>query len=113
MDYLHINTKGLLDSDLADGKFISGVREDVIVIGGGDTATDCVSTAIRQNCKSLMQYDIYPIVLLNELITIHGHNIQLFIKSIRARKKLLVYWGKYRESLRQQPLNLSVIKMET
>lgn len=61
MDYLHLNTKSLLDSDLADGKFISAEGKDVIVIGGGDTATDCVSTAIRQNCKSLMQFDIYPI----------------------------------------------------
>ena len=61
MDYLHLNTKSLLDSDLADGKFISAEGKDVIVIGGGDTATDCVSTAIRQNCKSLVQFDIYPI----------------------------------------------------
>ncbi|ONK23745.1 glutamate synthase [Bacillus sp. VT-16-64] len=61
MDYLHANTKSLLDSHLADGNFISAEGKDVIVIGGGDTATDCVSTALRQNCKSLVQFDIYPI----------------------------------------------------
>ncbi|MFD1170555.1 glutamate synthase subunit beta [Oceanobacillus caeni] len=60
MDYLHLNTKSLLDSNFADGNFISAEGKDVIVIGGGDTATDCVSTAIRQNCKSLVQFDIYP-----------------------------------------------------
>jgi len=59
MDYLHANTKSLLDSNLTDGNFISAEGLDVIVIGGGDTATDCVSTALRQNCKSLVQFDIY------------------------------------------------------
>nr|WP_144926789.1 glutamate synthase subunit beta [Paenibacillus bovis] len=59
MDYLHANTKSLLDSNLQDGNFISTEGKNVIVIGGGDTATDCISTAVRQNCKSLVQFDIY------------------------------------------------------
>ena len=61
MDYLHVNTKIPLDSNYANGNFISAEGKDVIVIGGGDTASDCVSTAIRQNCKSLVQFDIYPV----------------------------------------------------
>lgn len=60
MDYLHSNTKSMLDSNFADGNFISAEGKDVIVIGGGDTATDCVSTALRHHCKSLVQFDIYP-----------------------------------------------------
>ena len=60
MDYLHGTTKSYLDSNFEDGTFISAQGKDVIVIGGGDTATDCVSTAMRQNCKSLVQFDIYP-----------------------------------------------------
>lgn len=60
MDYLHSNTKSMLDSNFEDGNFISAEGKDVIVIGGGDTATDCVSTALRHNCKSLVQFDIYP-----------------------------------------------------
>lgn len=59
MEYLHKNTKSLLDSDQQDGKFISAAGLDVVVIGGGDTAVDCVSTALRQGCKSLVQFDIY------------------------------------------------------
>ncbi|MFD0710726.1 glutamate synthase subunit beta [Paenibacillus sp. GCM10027626] len=59
MEYLHLNTKSLLDSNLADGNYISAQGLDVIVIGGGDTATDCISTALRQDCKSLVQFDIY------------------------------------------------------
>lgn len=61
MDYLHVNTKSLLDSHFADGNVLSAEGKDVIVIGGGDTATDCVSAAMRQNCKSLVQFDIYPV----------------------------------------------------
>ncbi|MCD7035419.1 glutamate synthase subunit beta [Metabacillus sp. GX 13764] len=59
MEYLHANTKSLLDSELQDGKAISAEGKNVIVIGGGDTATDCLATALRHNCKSLIQFDIY------------------------------------------------------
>lgn len=59
MDFLHANTKSLLDSNHEDGKFISAEEKNVIVIGGGDTGTDCVATSLRQNCKSLTQFDIY------------------------------------------------------
>jgi glutamate synthase (NADPH/NADH) small chain len=59
MDFLHANTKSLLDSNHIDGNFISAESKNVIVIGGGDTGTDCVATSLRQNCKSLTQFDIY------------------------------------------------------
>lgn len=59
MDFLHANTKSLLDSNHEDGKFISAEEKNVIVIGGGDTGTDCVATSLRQNCKCLTQFDIY------------------------------------------------------
>ncbi|MBH0230328.1 glutamate synthase subunit beta [Halobacillus yeomjeoni] len=59
MDFLHANTKSLLDSDHADGNYISAKGKDVIVIGGGDTGTDCISTSLRHGCKSLTQFDIY------------------------------------------------------
>src|SRR6202035_2817489 len=34
--------------------------KDVIVIGGGDTGTDCVGTAMRHGCRSLVQFEILP-----------------------------------------------------
>ena len=58
MDYLHANTKSLLDSNLEDGRYISARDKDVIVIGGGDTGTDCVGTALRHGCRSLVQFEI-------------------------------------------------------
>src|SRR5690349_18504301 len=50
MEYLHKNTKSLLDSNLQDGQFISAADKDVVVIGGGDTGTDCVGTSMRHGC---------------------------------------------------------------
>lgn len=58
MDFLRADTKSLLDSGHKDSNFISAEGRDVIVIGGGDTGTDCVSTAMRHNCKSLTQFEI-------------------------------------------------------
>jgi glutamate synthase (NADPH/NADH) small chain len=60
MEFLHANTKSLLDSGLGDGQFISAKDKDVIVIGGGDTGTDCVGTALRHGCKSILQLEIVP-----------------------------------------------------
>ncbi len=60
MDFLTKNTKSLLDSNHADGQFISAKDKDVRVLGGGDTGTDCVGTSLRHGCKSLVQFEILP-----------------------------------------------------
>ncbi len=60
MEFLYANTKSLLDSGHEDGNYISAAGKDVIVIGGGDTGTDCVGTAMRHKCKSLTQLEILP-----------------------------------------------------
>jgi NADPH-dependent glutamate synthase beta subunit-like oxidoreductase len=51
MEFLTANTKSLLDSGLADGNFISAKGKNVVVIGGGDTGTDCIGTSIRHGAK--------------------------------------------------------------
>lgn len=58
VDFLKANTKSLLDSNHEDGNYISAKDKNVIVIGGGDTGTDCVGTALRHGCKSLVQFEI-------------------------------------------------------
>jgi glutamate synthase (NADPH/NADH) small chain len=60
MDFLRGNTKSLLDSAHADGTYLSAEGLDVIIIGGGDTGTDCVATALRHGCRSLTQFEILP-----------------------------------------------------
>jgi glutamate synthase (NADPH) small chain len=60
MEFLHANTKSLLDSGHQDGNYISAKDKDVIVIGGGDTGTDCVGTSLRHGCSSLLQFEILP-----------------------------------------------------
>ena len=60
MDFLTQNTRSLLDSNLADGNYISAKEKDVIVIGGGDTGTDCIGTALRHGCKSLVNFELFP-----------------------------------------------------
>jgi glutamate synthase (NADPH/NADH) small chain len=59
MEFLTANTKSILDGK-KNGSFISAAGKDVIVIGGGDTGTDCVGTSMRHGCKSLVQVEILP-----------------------------------------------------
>jgi len=60
MEFLHANTRSLLDSNLADGKYISAKGKKVVVIGGGDTGTDCVGTSIRHGAAAVTQIEILP-----------------------------------------------------
>ncbi|MGE4272804.1 MAG: glutamate synthase subunit beta [Desulfitobacterium sp.] len=64
VDFLKTNTKCLLDGRLVGTsqgtEFIDAKGKKVIIIGGGDTGTDCVATAIRHGCKSVHQFEIMP-----------------------------------------------------
>ncbi|HVO21879.1 MAG TPA: glutamate synthase subunit beta [Anaeromyxobacter sp.] len=58
MEFLRANTKSLLDSRHQDGKYLSAKDRKVVVIGGGDTGTDCVGTAIRHGAQRVVQLEI-------------------------------------------------------
>lgn len=60
MDFLSKNTRQLLSSKPDQYEFIDVKDKNVIVIGGGDTGTDCIATALRQGCKSIVQFEIMP-----------------------------------------------------
>jgi NAD(P)H-dependent glutamate synthase small subunit len=60
MEFLLKNTKSLMDSKLEDGAYISAKGKRVIVIGGGDTGTDCIGTSIRHGCTSLVNFELLP-----------------------------------------------------
>ncbi len=53
LDYLIGNTKSLLDMPLGEGEFVDLKDQSVVVLGGGDTAMDCVRTAIRQGASEV------------------------------------------------------------
>jgi glutamate synthase (NADPH) small chain len=58
MEFLTANTKSLLDSQHADGKFISAKGKRVVVIGGGDTGCDCIGTSLRHGCSQLVNFEL-------------------------------------------------------
>lgn len=60
VDFLKSTTKSLLDSGLEDGSYLSAAGKHVVVVGGGDTGNDCVGTAIRHGCASVVQLEMMP-----------------------------------------------------
>lgn len=60
MEFLTRNTRSLLDSNHADGNYISAKDKQVVVIGGGDTGTDCIGTSLRHGCRSLVNFELFP-----------------------------------------------------
>jgi len=61
MEFLTANTSYQLDHQF-DGTIpaLNAKGKDVVVIGGGDTGTDCVGTSLRHGCKSVIQLEIMP-----------------------------------------------------
>ena len=60
VDFLKSTTKSLLNSGMEDGSYISAKDKIVLVIGGGDTGNDCVGTAVRHGCASVIQLEMMP-----------------------------------------------------
>lgn len=82
MEFLHKNTKSLLDSELADNAYISAKDKHVVVIGGGDTGktmldsivflheylliilnslgNDCIGTSLRHGAKTVVNFELLP-----------------------------------------------------
>lgn len=60
MEFLHKNTKSLLDSELGDGAYLSAKGKNVVVIGGGDTGNDCIGTSVRHGAKSIINFELLP-----------------------------------------------------
>lgn len=57
VDYLSASTEALLNGGMTP---VSAKDRDVVIIGGGDTGNDCVGTALRQGCKSVLQVELLP-----------------------------------------------------
>ncbi len=59
MDYLCQQIRRNLGQDIPDSQFVSAEGRNVVIIGGGDTAADCLGTAIRQGAANITQFDIH------------------------------------------------------
>ncbi|NES95659.1 MAG: glutamate synthase small subunit [Desertifilum sp. SIO1I2] len=59
MEFLTANTQSVLEGS-RNGQLISAEGKDVVIIGGGDTGTDCVGTSVRHGCNSVVQVEIMP-----------------------------------------------------
>lgn len=61
MEFLTENTQYQLDNGFnGTNPELNATGKNVIVIGGGDTGTDCVGTSLRQGCESVIQLEIMP-----------------------------------------------------
>ena len=60
VDFLASSTKALENDTFKDGDFINAYNKHVVVLGGGDTGNDCVASAIRHQCASVVQLEIMP-----------------------------------------------------
>ncbi len=60
LEYLTQQTKLVLGDTIPPDEYIDAKDKHVVVIGGGDTGSDCVGSAIRRGCKSVTQVELLP-----------------------------------------------------
>ena len=60
MDYLVLSNKRITGNFIPKGKFIDAKGKKVVVIGGGDTGSDCIGTANRQGADCVTQIEVMP-----------------------------------------------------
>lgn len=60
LELLSCQNRVLAGMEFADDERITARDKDVLVIGGGDTGSDCIGTAHRQGCRSVTQIEIMP-----------------------------------------------------
>ena len=60
LELLSLQNRVLAGMEFTGDERITAKGKDVLVIGGGDTGSDCIGTAHRQGCKSVTQIEIMP-----------------------------------------------------
>ena len=60
LDMLAQQNRILAGAEIPREKLVNAKGKDVLVIGGGDTGSDCIGTAWRQGCRSVTQIEIMP-----------------------------------------------------
>lgn len=60
MEYLPLQNKRNQGDQISENQFITATDKHVVILGGGDTGSDCHGTALRQGCKSLHSFELLP-----------------------------------------------------
>jgi glutamate synthase (NADPH/NADH) small chain len=60
IDYLTNATRILIDEAYEGDEVLDAKGKDIVIVGGGDTGTDCLATAIRQRARSVVQFQHNP-----------------------------------------------------
>ena len=60
MEFLPLQNKRNQGDAIPDDRFISAKDKRVVILGGGDTGSDCHGTSLRQGCKSLHSFELLP-----------------------------------------------------
>ena len=60
MDFLRANSKRVQGVPVPADQFISAQGKNVLVVGGGDTGSDCIGTSVRHGAHSVIQIEIMP-----------------------------------------------------
>jgi NADPH-dependent glutamate synthase beta subunit-like oxidoreductase len=60
MDFLTQSNRRIAGDIIAENEIITAEDKDVVVIGGGDTGSDCIGTSIRQGARSVTQLELLP-----------------------------------------------------
>jgi len=60
MEFLSQNNKRVAGDDIPENQIIDAKGKNVVVIGGGDTGSDCIGTSNRQGAKKVVQIELLP-----------------------------------------------------
>lgn len=60
MDFLTQQNRSIAGKEVSKAELISAKNKNVVVIGGGDTGSDCIGTSIRQGAKSVINLELLP-----------------------------------------------------
>jgi glutamate synthase (NADPH/NADH) small chain len=60
MEFLGQQNRVVSGKDVSENERITAANKHVIVLGGGDTGSDCIGTANRQGARSITQFEILP-----------------------------------------------------
>ncbi len=60
MDFLKAQNKRIIGESLSPEEDITAKNKRIVIIGGGDTGSDCLGTALRQGAEEVHQFEILP-----------------------------------------------------